>query len=132
VGRWHAPRENESVIEAQNSEGLTPLLLAARYWSPSMTSDQLEILDLLLEKGANVNVKMMLTNKTTLHLAISHGLLRVTERLLEHGADVHSKTREGKTTFKILLERQKQHGCGDDYKSYLEVKVLIKMNDPGT
>jgi serine/threonine protein kinase/ankyrin repeat protein len=122
--------KNDSVIEAQNSEGLTPLLLAARSWSPSVTSDQLEILDLLLEKGANADVKMLLTDKTPLHLAVGHGLVHVTERLLEHGANVLSKTREGKTAFEIAVERQKQHGCGDDCESCSEVKMLIKKNNP--
>lgn len=62
---------NGSVIEAENSEGLTPLLLAATSWSTAMASDQLEILDLLLEKKANVNVKMQETKKTPLHIAVS-------------------------------------------------------------
>jgi serine/threonine protein kinase len=122
--------KNDSVIEAKNSEGLTPLLLAARSWSPAMTSDQLEILDLLLEKKAKVDVKMPLTDKTPLHMAISHGLVHVTERLLEHGADVHRKTREGKTAFEIAAERKKQHGCRDNCESCSEVKVLIEKNGP--
>jgi len=120
--------KNDSVVEAQNSEGLTPLLLAARSWSPAMTSDQLKILDLLLEKRAKVDVKMPLTDKTPLHLAVSHGLVHVTERLLEHGADVHWKTREGQTAFMIAVDRKKQHGCGDDCESCSDVKVLIEKH----
>jgi serine/threonine protein kinase/ankyrin repeat protein len=105
--------KDHSVIESENSEGLTPLLLAARLWSPPMTSDQLEILDLLLEKRANVNVKMDLTNKTPLHIAISHGLIDAIERLLEHGADVNSQASDGKTAKDFLDDRRKEHGCLD-------------------
>ena len=123
-------KKNDSVVEANKSEGLITLLLATRSWSPAMTSDQLEILDLLLEKKAKVNVKMPLTYKPPLHLAVSHGLVHVKERLLEHGADVNQKTREGKTAFEIVAERKKQHGCGEDCESCSEVKVLLEKNDP--
>ncbi|KAE8442863.1 hypothetical protein EG329_002605 [Mollisiaceae sp. DMI_Dod_QoI] len=98
--------KDDSVIEAENSEGLTPLLLAARSWTTDMSSDQLEILDLLLEKKANSNVKMLRTDKTPLHIAVSHGLIHAVERLLEHGSDPMLSTRDGKTVFDIANERK--------------------------
>ncbi len=47
-----------------------------------MTDAQLQILDLLLEKGAKVNVSMAMTERTPLHIAITHGLVHAVERLL--------------------------------------------------
>ena len=92
-----------------------------------MTSNQLEILDLLLEKKANVHVKMPLTDKTPLHLAVGYGLVDATERLLEYGADLESRTREGKTVFDIWVDRKRQHDCGDGCESCLDVKRLLDL-----
>jgi len=120
--------KNGSVIEAENSEGLTPLLLAATSWSATMASDQLEILDLLLEKKANVNVKMQVTKKTPLHIAVSYGLMHAVERLLEHGANPRLTTKDGKVALDIADERKKQHGCDDCWECSEIRDLLLKHN----
>ncbi|KAJ5043134.1 uncharacterized protein L3040_004517 [Drepanopeziza brunnea f. sp. 'multigermtubi'] len=98
-------------IEVENSEGLTPLLLAATSWSPLITPGQLEILDYLLEKGANANAKMIMTRRTPLHIAVSHGLVNAVDVLVAYGANVSSKTSEGKTAWDVAIDRRKSHGC---------------------
>ncbi|KUJ20729.1 uncharacterized protein LY89DRAFT_682424 [Mollisia scopiformis] len=58
------------------------LLLAACSGTMNMSSDQLEILDLLLKKKkAAANVKMLRTDKTLLYVMVALGLLHTVERL---------------------------------------------------
>lgn len=111
-------------VEAENSEGLTPLLLAATSWNGSMSTDQLEILDLLLEKKADVNLKMLSNGKTPLHIAVSYGLLHAVERLMEHGADPRMETDDGDTALDLAKDRKKHHGCIDCYDCS-EIKRLL-------
>lgn len=100
-------------IEAENSEGLTPLLLTASLWRPqTMTTNQLAILDYLLEKCANVNVKMPRTGQTPLHIAIGYGLVDVVKELMRHGANPSLKTREGETAWDAAREKRRLDRCG--------------------
>ncbi|KAH7321919.1 hypothetical protein BKA65DRAFT_91087 [Rhexocercosporidium sp. MPI-PUGE-AT-0058] len=98
-------------IEAENSEGLTPLLLTASLWRPTVTADQLGILEYLLEKGANVNVKMPLTKQTPLHIAVGYGLVHVVEDLMQNGADPGLKTSEGKSAWDVARDKRRLDGC---------------------
>jgi ankyrin repeat protein len=117
---------NASLIEAENSEGLTPLSLAVTSWSDNtMSKAQLEILDLLLEKGANVNVRIMLTRKTPLHVAVLHGLVDAVERLLGYGADTTLTTGCGETMMELLGDRKKQHGCDHTCDDCRTIEVLL-------
>lgn len=86
-------------------------MLAATLWSPTVTFGQLEILDLVLEKKVNVDVEMPMTKKTALHVAVSHGLVHATERLLENGADPARRTSDGKCLGDFANDRKEQHGC---------------------
>jgi ankyrin repeat protein len=61
----------------------TPLILAATY-------GRTEIVKLLLEKGADVNLGNE-GSETPLHYAARHGHIKVMEILLENGADVSEK-----------------------------------------
>ncbi|KAL5325230.1 hypothetical protein ACEPPN_006354 [Leptodophora sp. 'Broadleaf-Isolate-01'] len=104
--------KDASLIEAENSEGLTPLLLAATFWrSPEMTPEQHYILDHLLERKANVNITMLMNNRTPLHVAVSHGLVEAVEKLLAHGADTEIRTRNGMRATDLLRARRTQHAC---------------------
>lgn len=117
--------KDDSVIEAQNSEGLTPLLLAARSWTTHMSSDKLQILDLLLEKKANPNMKNIISDKTPLHIAVSLGLVDAVERLMEYGADPSRLTRDGKSAFDVAAGRRTSHrcnGCAD----CVEIIILLQ------
>ncbi|CAG8983807.1 hypothetical protein HYALB_00006773, partial [Hymenoscyphus albidus] len=102
--------KDSTLIEAKNSEGLTPLSLACSAWTSTITPGQLEILDVLLEKKANVNVNITARAKTPLHTAVSLGLVDAVERLLKNGADPLKRTRDGETARDMAKERRKQHG----------------------
>ena len=76
-------------INAKNKDGETALMLAS-------SEGHLEIVKLLIEKGADVNVKNE-DGKTALTLASRYGHLEVVKYLVENGADVNSKENDGDT-----------------------------------
>jgi ankyrin repeat protein len=88
--------------------GVTPLWLACR-------NSNLAIAKRLLKAGANPNAASIHTGETCLSRAATHGHVRVTHLLLEHGAEVdtydktgwtalhHAVSRGGKKTIEVLL-----------------------------
>lgn len=121
--------KDNSLIEAKNSEGLTPLSHACSAWTSTITSGQLEILDVLLEKKANVNVNTTAGAKTPLHTAVSLGLVDAVERLLVNGADPLRKTKDGKTAQDMAEERKNQHDC-NDCADCTEIQFLLVRHIP--
>ena len=69
-----------------------------------MSDDQIEILELLLEKKANVNVRDTGTDQTPLHVTVSLSLHGVAERLVKHGGDVYQKDQNGKRPRDVFEE----------------------------
>ena len=69
--------------------GSTPLMVAALF-------GQTEAAKLLIQKGANVNIKNN-DGSTALHLAAAFGLIETVELLLAKGADVDARKDDGKT-----------------------------------
>lgn len=117
--------KNSSVIEAKNVEGLTPLLLAVSLWSAGFKDDNLKILDLLLEAGANVEATLPGTDKTPLHIAITLGLIHAVRRLLGYKANVGRIGGNGKTAGEMVIERRKTHKC-EDCNECVIIGELIK------
>jgi uncharacterized protein len=75
-------------INTKDSEGLTLLMLASQ-------EGRVEVVRLLLEKGARVNVKEDGYGRTALILASRNGHTDVVKSLLEKGADVNIKQHNG-------------------------------------
>jgi serine/threonine protein kinase/ankyrin repeat protein len=98
--------ERDVEVNKKNITGLTPLQLASGSWGSPMSDDQIEILELLLEKKANVNVRDAGTGQTPLHVAVSLSLHRVAERLVKHGGDVNQKDQNGKTPRDLFEEHK--------------------------
>ncbi|MDX1390726.1 MAG: ankyrin repeat domain-containing protein, partial [Acidobacteriota bacterium] len=80
-------REGADVNAAQG-DGMTAL-----HWSAE--NDDLEIADVLLVAGANVDAVTRLGSYTALHIASKAGSARVVGRLLEAGADPEALTATG-------------------------------------
>lgn len=62
----------------------------------------LDIVKLLIEKGANINVKYDLYN-TPLHIAMINGNLEIVKLLIEKGADVNAKNETNDTPLHIAM-----------------------------
>ncbi|XP_004071300.1 ankyrin repeat and SOCS box protein 16 isoform X1 [Oryzias latipes] len=80
--------------------GADPELLAADGSAPlhlCSSAESLHCAQLLLEGGADVNVRMRESRLTPLHAAARRGLEGHVELFLSHGADVSATNREGET-----------------------------------
>lgn len=80
-----------AVVDKRNGVGLTPLAMAASRWNADMTDGQVEVTQLLLEKGADVNERIGSSNHTLLHTARTIGRTDLVDLLLEFSAGKTSK-----------------------------------------
>ncbi|KAI9442915.1 ankyrin repeat-containing domain protein [Lactarius indigo] len=102
--------EYDADVNSQDEDGLTPihgLLLWAATLYCSSQSDHPQIVRLLLEHGANPNIRDN-RDRTPLHLVSSSHLelslrLEITRTLLAYGADVDAEDETGRTPLKVAL-----------------------------
>ena len=89
VARILLDRGADPSLASTNALHLSPLHSA-------VASDSFELVDLLLERGADPNAREA-SGSTPLHSAAGHGNRAVIERLLAAGADKDARTNDGKT-----------------------------------
>ncbi|CAF4907948.1 unnamed protein product, partial [Rotaria sp. Silwood1] len=78
-----------------NDKGVNLLYVACR-------NGQISVAKWLLEKGANVNIKLLTESESTpLHEAVSHGHVSTVELLLSYGADTNIKNKDSLTAIDI-------------------------------
>lgn len=80
-------KECLSCINHQDKHGFTPLIVATLY-------GQVDIMELLLNFGADVNLKD-LKGKSALHYSVIRGLKKPCEILIAHGANVEARDNDG-------------------------------------
>jgi len=84
-------QEDPQLLNAVDDGGYTPLHEAAY-------NGQIEILDYLIAKGANLNATSA-SGSTPLHGAAFHGYVKAAERLIEEGAAIEVRNAGGFTPF---------------------------------
>lgn len=95
-------------VNIKNSNGWTPL-----HWLCCFKESNLmiEFVQLLIEKGADVNAKTNKTKKTPLHLLCQYydndNGVEIGKLLVEKGADVNTKTQDGWTSLHFLCRYHK-------------------------
>lgn len=89
-----------SLLEARNALGKTPLHMA-------VTSGSTEMVQLLLDRGANVNAKDN-TGLTPLHIAAWWTATNRAQQLLDAGADPNSRDRFGDTPLHVAAMHGRQ------------------------
>ncbi|WP_244642475.1 ankyrin repeat domain-containing protein [Phyllobacterium sp. 628] len=86
-------------VNLKSQEGWAPLHTAA-YYGPA------SVIDLLIAKGADVNMAGDYDKMTPLHMAASYGDdPAVVKALLKHGADKTAKTGSGKTALDLAADK---------------------------
>jgi ankyrin repeat protein len=94
--------DHGAIIEHRNKNGDTPLLLAT-----NSSYFHLEIVELLLQRGASVDARGGTDGCTPLYLAAFYGRLEFARLLLDHGADINSQNHNGETP--LLRATNKKH-----------------------
>jgi ankyrin repeat protein len=88
---------DKSTINSPNSFGLSPLQLA-------VSMNQVEIVAVLLERGAEVNM-INSYGQTALHIAVTCGYLEVIETLLTSvDIDLNLRNKQGQTAYQLAAE----------------------------
>jgi ankyrin repeat protein len=68
------------------------------------------------------------TDMTSLYIAISCGLLTITEKLVCKSANPRLRTRDGKTVHDLADKRKKQHGYQDGRNCSAMKDVLLRSH----
>ncbi|CAF3254853.1 unnamed protein product, partial [Rotaria sp. Silwood2] len=127
-----------------NDNGINLLYVACRHGQTSVAK-------WLLEKGANVNIKLLKESESTpLHGAVYHGYVSTVDLLLNHGANINMKNKFGSTPvddsqtdemkqhlkqYRANLEGNKYfsvHLYGDGQKSGNEPLAKLQLNCDAT
>lgn len=113
-------------VNLQNSEGLTPL-----HMTPYSESRDLDVVDVLLESGADVDLSSNLGD-TALHRAVfrsfNHRPNKIYERLLQKGARIDARNRNGRTPYDYCLNYVSEEE--ENIKTALE-EHIVKLKTAG-
>ncbi|TGJ79012.1 hypothetical protein E0Z10_g9757 [Xylaria hypoxylon] len=82
-------------IDAKTTGGTTPLVMTANQFRGELSADHAEVLDHLLQYGANVDERAGVQGRTALHWAAIAGCAQAVTRLLEAGANAHLQDKDG-------------------------------------
>jgi ankyrin repeat protein len=88
-------------VTSRNAAGSTALHDAALAGSRP-------VVELLLNKGADVNARETETGSTPLHHAASWGRIEVVEVLVKLGADLNIKNRAGETALQAAIKNEQK------------------------
>jgi ankyrin repeat protein len=77
-----------AVINSARQDGVTPLFIAVQ-------DGQQDVVALLLEKGADVNMQARVGGVTLLHIGAYRGDEKIVALLLQHGADKNARMSSG-------------------------------------
>uniref|UniRef100_A0A8C7XCT3 Ankyrin repeat and sterile alpha motif domain containing 6 n=1 Tax=Oryzias sinensis TaxID=183150 RepID=A0A8C7XCT3_9TELE len=88
--------EDPAQVNSSNQEGATPLMIAA-------VSGQLEVVQLMVEKNADIDKQDGVHGWTALMQATYHGNKEVVKYLLSQGADVNLRAKNGYTAFDLVM-----------------------------
>jgi ankyrin repeat protein len=105
--------EHNADIHIRTDVGQSPLHVAA---SPKVKRDQVDIMQVLLDHGANPNARDN-DNATPLHhsswwkkgnTVIRTGTVEGTRLLLKHGANIDAEDNDGRTPLQLALEHERE------------------------
>ena len=87
-------------VDARDAEGITALMYASYHGQES-------IVNLLIERGANINASEYVDGRTALMDSSINGQSEMVELLLNRGADINAKSNTGWTALMWAVERKR-------------------------
>ena len=115
--------ERHADINARDSRGRTPLHPTMPGDSGTFDDRYFDVVQYLLEHGADVNAQANIDHPTPLHLASYWGGIKVAQLLLDHGANINVRDETGQTQLHralINMEYEFKDGNSDDMKFLLD------------
>lgn len=85
----------DASVDTVDSEGNTPLMIAAKIGNPRM-------MKIILSHNPKIDVRNQ-NGDTALMIASKQGVVQIVEQLIKHGADVNLKNSEGFISSEIAL-----------------------------
>jgi ankyrin repeat protein len=121
---WIARGEN---VNAANEYGQRPLGLAVR-------CGNLELVELLLAHGADVNAKCEADSSTPLHMAAEQGWKSIAKLLIAHGAELEGEDKLGRTPAERALkaDQRKMVRLLAAYRSGVTIHVAAYLGEIDT
>ena len=89
--------ERGASINVRDSSGRTPLHPTLRVLSGTFDETYFDVVQYLLEHGIDVGTEAYTEHSTALHLASYYGGFKVAQLLLNHGADINVRGKNGQT-----------------------------------
>jgi ankyrin repeat protein len=116
--------ESGADFRARDENGLTALLLAAQAFNP-----QASVVELLLAKGEDAN-ETDSNGNTALMLAARGGAFQIIEPLINGGADVKAKNKEGWTALRHAKE-SKETWTFQQYAEQQRAEIIKRLEQGG-
>ena len=91
----------------------------------AVMDEQVEIIEYLLSKGANIDAVILENGATSLYAAVDTKKIKSAKLLIEKGANIHVTTRSGKT----LLHRAAKNGSAGMIRFLLQYDLDIEAKD---
>lgn len=118
IGKLRLLLEHKAMVNVQNRQGMTGLMLAAEKGSR-------EVVSLLLDEKADVNIQNTYKENTALHLATIGGHSDVVRQLIAAKANVSMENSKDMTPLMLAVEK----GHHDIFSFILEAKPELNTQD---
>ena len=89
--------DNNADLNLPSENGATPLMVC-------MNIKRIDFMVKLLNKGVKIDNKTIKTEQNALHIGAEYGFLEGVKLLLEKGADIDNKTKDGSTAFYLSVK----------------------------
>ncbi|KAI1265466.1 hypothetical protein F5Y18DRAFT_52820 [Xylariaceae sp. FL1019] len=114
-------------VNAKTTSGITALQMTANQFRGELSADHAEVLDHLLQYGANVDEKAGALDRTALHWAVTAGCAHAVTRLLEAGADPKLADNDGLDAMDLAIQEALKMDSNDEDKIMTHSEIMSDL-----